>query len=220
MQTSRPCCWLKNRLGLNPTPSTIPNVSAGIVSGRGLAHPVTVDQTFTPDANGIVRWDLRFSSSSPLPFGSTSLGSWLALGADRARPAPAPAPNSTTTWVAYGAQQPFSPAGYLEPFHIRNFSWSYGVRNGGTNTFGIPLAMLAQDAATVSLALSANDTIVDLDLNTMESSQTGALVGFGRLRHRIGGGVTMQSTQYITVAHSGSSDTLSDWRSLLGWYVL
>ena len=119
---------------------------------------MTVDQTFTAEADGIVRWELSFSSSSLLPFGSASLGSWLALGAGQAAPLP-----NTTMWAAYGAQAPFSPAGFLEPFPMRNFSWSYGVRSGGTNTIGVPLAMLKQGSAGVSLALSANDTIVDLE---------------------------------------------------------
>ncbi len=199
-----------------PTPSSLMNVSAGVVSGRGLPHAVTVEQMFTANANGIVRWDLQFKSNSPRPFGSASLGSWLALGAGRATSRPLP--KTTTMWAPYGAQAAFSPAGYLEPFPMRNFSWSYGVR-GGTNTIGIPLAMLAQDATTVSLALSANDTIVDLDLTAMQSVTTGATIGFGRLRHRIGGGVTMRSTQYIRVAKKENVEVPADWRALLGWYV-
>ena len=215
-QTSEPCCWLKNQPGLVPTPSSIVNVSAGVVSGRGLPHAVTVEQTFSADADGVVRWDLHFKSSSPLPFGSASLGSWLALGAGRATAMPLPA--TTTMWAAYGAQAAFSPAGYFEPFPMRNTSWSYGVR-GGTNTIGIPLAMLSRDATTVSLALSANDTIVDLDLTAVQSATTGATVGFGRLKHRIGGGVTVRSAQYIRVARTEHVEAVADWRALLGWYV-
>jgi hypothetical protein len=241
--SSLPCCWLKGSIGPTLVPSAIANISAGLVSSRGLPrleHPVTVDQTFQVEdpGKGIVRWAVTFNSSSPKVFGSASLGTWLALGAGAPSSSAAALPDATM-WAPYGAQAPFSDAGYFEPFAARNVTLTYGVRGGGTETIGAPLAMIAEGDAGVSLALSAEDTIVDLDLTAIQSHATGTTIGFGRLRNRLGAGHAVQSVQYI-LAHSDDTTTTSsssssssggggggggggvlplDWRSLLGWYV-
>ena len=128
-------------------------MSAGIVSGRGLPHAVTVDQIFTADADGVVRWDLRFKSSSPVPFGSASLG--LTLGA--ARPHLRHCPKRRRCGLRTGPKQHFHQR-YLEPSPMRNFCGHMACVVGPT-PLGSPCDAFGRNDC--SLALSAQ-TVVDL----------------------------------------------------------
>ena len=214
--SSRPCCWLKGEPGLVPTPSTIPLISAGVVAQRGLPAPVIIEERFSAEPEfATVRWTVNFSSkNASRPFGSQSLGSWLAMDAGASQ-----SQSSYKMWVAYGSKAPLAPGGYFEPFSLPNATWTYGVRDGGTDTFGIPVAMLTRGSAGVSLSLSAEDRIVDLELTSMLSRGTGAAVGFGRQRHRLGAGVSVHSTQFI-IGHGDAKGMMpADWRGLLGWYT-
>ena len=171
----------------------------GLLVHRPTKAQCELIERFRPTADSI-RWEIELTSAGP-PW-STAIGTQLHY----------PATPQSRFWTAWSDPEQRSD-GWRDPLVLMPFadrSWSYqGLWTKGGNMV-IPLATVAEPGndAGLSLVLSPEDTLLDLQLSMREGGE----VEFARTRHRLGEGKSLRFAMDL-VPHA------ADWRGGLGWMV-
>ena len=163
-----------------------------------LLHPATktectLTQYFTPAIGGI-RWVIEIEAEGP-PW-STGIVTRLRY----------PATPQTRFWTAWSDPE-HRDEGWRNPLCLRplaNHWWTYqGLQTAGDN-MAIPMVTLAEPREDVglSLALSPEDTLLDLRLRHAQSGE----IDFTRTRHRLGEGRMVRFAMDLVVHPA-------DWRA-------
>jgi hypothetical protein len=156
-------------------------------------------ERFRPTADS-VRWEIELKADGP-PW-STAIGTQLHR----------PATPQSRFWTAWSDPEQRDD-GWRDPLEMRRPAdrvWSYQGEWVAGDNIAIPLATTAETAADagLSLALSPQDTLLDLRLSTRQNGE----IVFSRRRHRLGEGKPLRFAMDL-VAHE------ADWRGGLRWMV-
>ena len=171
----------------------------GLLAHRPTKAPCMLVERFRPTADSI-RWEIEITAEGPQ--WSTAVSTQLRY----------PAAPQSRFWTAWSDPE-HRDDGWRDPLALMPFadrSWSYQGKQASGSNVVIPLATAAEPDADVglSLVLSPEDTLLDLQLTTREDGR----IEFARTRHRLGEGKTVHFAMDL-VPHE------ADWRGGLRWMV-